>query len=87
MLRGERALEPLGSIVDSFDGEAFRRQTFGEESAKLNVIVDDKNSIQARYLLSEFDGSSREVLNRRIYKSLLSFANLDRTEFRALLKS
>ena len=79
MFHGEGAFQAVHPIVHGFDSEAFAAQAFNEQSAQLNIIIDDENSIHSLQG-SSFLVDARSFLDcrRSIYKSLLCLANLHR---------
>jgi len=87
VFHGEGAFKSSNAIVHRFEGEALGAETLGKKPAQLNVIVDDENTIHSREHTPPISMVFQKKFgNQRIYKSLLCFANLDRTPFESLLK-
>ncbi len=88
MLHREGAFQPANPVVNSFDCEAFGCEALREQSAQLNIIIDDENAIhafQSGGLL--LDASPFEECRSSIYKSLPCLANLYRMRFRPMVES
>jgi hypothetical protein len=88
MFPGESALKPTRSVVHRFDRESFGAEALREESAQLDIIIDDENAIH-----SLRPAASDSILDHlcpnkgSLYKTLRRLTNLYRTLQIPMLKS
>jgi hypothetical protein len=88
MFPGERALKPTWSVVHRFDREPLGAEALREESAQLDIIIDDENAIH-----SLRPAASDSILDHLcphkscLYKTLPRLTNLYRTLQTPMLKS
>jgi hypothetical protein len=88
VLSGECALQTVGTIVHTFNGEAFGAEAFHEESAQLDIIVDDENAFHSlEPAASELILDDHSAGKGGLYKTLCCLTNLYRTQLWLVLKS
>ena len=88
MFPGESALKPTRSVVHRFDREPLRAEALREESAQLDIIIDDENVIHSlRPAASDSILDHLRPHKSSLYKTLPRLTNLYRTLQIPMLKS